>query len=196
MHMVTNLGFTQIWYQGTPINTCLPVVGTSSACQYAEGRGNFVRMSRNPDGSIASNGVVDNARTDPLIQTDFTLRHEIVVKEGQRLSLEANILNIFNQRAVEGVYEFAIPTNLINPLRAPRFAGDPGTDWGKVMNGYNYMDALNGTGAFGGIVPGSVTAANPGGTAVQPKLTLASRYGMPNLFQQARNIRLAVRFTF
>jgi hypothetical protein len=196
MHMVTNLGFTQIWYQGTPINTCLPVVGTSSACQYAEGRGNFVRMSRNPDGSIASNGVVDNARTDPLIQTDFTLRHEIVVKEGQRLSLEANILNIFNQRAVEGVYEFAIPTNLINPLRAPRFAGDPGTDWGKVMNGYNYMDALNGTGAFGGVVPGSVTASNPGGTAVQPKLTLASRYGMPNLFQQARNIRLAVRFTF
>ena len=33
MHMVTNLGFTQIGFQGTPINTCLPVVGTSSACQ-------------------------------------------------------------------------------------------------------------------------------------------------------------------
>jgi hypothetical protein len=49
------------------------------------------------------------------------------------------------------------------------------------MNGYNYMDALNATGAF---------------TGVQSKLTLANRYGMPNLWQSARNIRLAVRFTF
>ena len=49
------------------------------------------------------------------------------------------------------------------------------------MNGYNYIDALNGKGAFAG---------------VQTPLTLASRYGMPNLFQTARNLRLAVRFTF
>ena len=103
------------------------------------------------------------------------------MKEGQRLSLEANILNIFNQRAVEGVYEFAIPTNLVSPTRASRFPGDPQVDWGKVMNGYNYIDAMNATGAFSG---------------VQSKLTLASRYGMPNLFQVARNIRLALRFSF
>ena len=49
------------------------------------------------------------------------------------------------------------------------------------MNGYNYIDALNGKGAFAG---------------VQTTLTLASRYGMPNLWQTARNLRLAVRFTF
>ena len=49
------------------------------------------------------------------------------------------------------------------------------------MNGYNYIDALNGTRAYAG---------------VQSKLTLASRYGMPNLWQTARNLRLAVRFTF
>ena len=49
------------------------------------------------------------------------------------------------------------------------------------MNGYNYMDALNGTGSFAG---------------VQSKLTLASRYGQPVVFQTARSIRLAVRFTF
>ncbi len=180
--MVTNLGFTQVWDQGTPINTCLPVVGSSSACQYAEGRGNFVRLVRNADGSISSNGIVDNARTDPLIQTDFTLRHEIVVKESQRLSFEANIINIFNQRAVEAVWEYPIlTTQLINPTRPARFAGDPGTDWGKVMNGYNYVDALNGKGAFAG---------------AQSPLTFGNRYGMPTLFQQARNIRLAIRFTF
>jgi Carboxypeptidase regulatory-like domain/TonB dependent receptor/TonB-dependent Receptor Plug Domain len=179
--METNLGVIQSAFQGTPISTCLPVVGTSSACQWAEGRGNFVRLVRNPDGSISSNGVVNDARTDPLIQTDFNLRHEIVIKEGERLAFEATFINLFNQRATEAVYEFAIPTNLISPTRPSRFSGDPQVDWGKVMNGYNYIDALNGTGAFAG---------------VQSKLTLANRYGMPNLFQQARNLRLSVRFTF
>jgi hypothetical protein len=49
------------------------------------------------------------------------------------------------------------------------------------MNGYNYIDAMNGTGAFAG---------------VQTKTTLASRYGLPQSFQNARTIRVAVRFTF
>src|SRR5260370_1559444 len=99
--METNLGVTQSAFQGTPLNTCLPVVGTSSACQWAEGRGNFARLVRNADGSISSNGVVNNARTDPLIQTDFNLRHEIVVKESARLPFEATFINLSNQRAVE-----------------------------------------------------------------------------------------------
>ena len=180
-HMETQLGFTQYAFQGTPANTCLPVVGSSSACQWGDGRGNVVQLTRSSNGDISAGNVVHDARTDPLIQTDFNLRHEIVVKEGQRLAFEATFLNLFNQRATEAYYEFAIPTNLISPTRASRFSGDPQVDWGRVMNGYNYIDALNGTGAFAG---------------VQSKLTLASRYGMPNLFQQARNLRLAVRFTF
>jgi hypothetical protein len=179
--METNFGVTQTAFQGTPINSCLPVVGTSSACQWAEGRGNFVRLSRAANGDIVKGDVVKDARTDPLIQTDFNLRHEIVVKEGQRLAFEATFLNLFNQRATESVYQFMIPTNLVSPTRPARFSGDPGVDWAKVMSGYNYIDALNGTGSFAG---------------VQSKLTLASRYGMPNLFQQARNLRLAVRFSF
>jgi hypothetical protein len=180
-HMETDLGVTQFAFQGTPINSCLPVVGTSSACQWAEGRGNFVKLIRNPDGSISKGDVVNDARTDPLVQTDASLRHTIVVKEGQRLSFEATFSNLFNQRATTAYYEFMIPTNLVSPTRASRFSGDPGVDWGKVMNGYNYIDALNATGAFAG---------------VQQKLTLASRYGMPNLFQAARNIRLSLRFQF
>jgi hypothetical protein len=102
--------------------------------------------------------------------------------ENRRLSIEMNVANLFNQHAATAYYEFAIPTNLISPTRASRFSGDPGVDWGKVMNGYNYVDALNGTGAFG--------------NGVQAPLTLASRYGEPLLFQLARNVRLALRFTF
>ena len=171
----------QFAFQGTPITSCLPVVGTSSACQWAEGRGNFVKLVRNSDGSISSNGVVHDARTDPLVQTDFNLKHEIIIKEGQRLSFEAAFVNLFNQRASTAYYQFVIPSGLVSPTRASRFSGDPNVDWGKVMNGYNYVDALNATGSFSGL---------------QQKLTLASRYGLPNLFQQARNIRLALRFSF
>ena len=184
--METQFGISQAAYQGTPITTCLPVTGSSSACQWAEGRGNFVTFTRDAaTGNFVKSALVNNARTDPLIQTDLSIRHEIPVSkahESMRLSFEAQAANLFNQRAKTGFYEFAIPSNLINPTRPARFSGDPQTDWGKVMLGYNYVDALNGTGSFG--------------NGVQAPLTLASRYGLPTLFQTARNIRLALRFTF
>ncbi|MBZ5723847.1 MAG: TonB-dependent receptor [Acidobacteriia bacterium] len=188
--METLIGVSQMAFEGTPINSCLPVVGTSSACQWALGRGNFPTFTRAANGDFVPGPIVNNARTAPLVQTDLSIHHEIMVKEGQRLIFEANVTNLFNQRASEADYEFAIPgAELISPNRPSRFSGDPGTDWGKVMLGYNYVDALNGTGAFAGTVPGSKTL-------VQAPSTVASRYGMPNLFQTARNIRLAVRFTF
>jgi hypothetical protein len=181
--METVFGLTQIGYQGTSINSCLPVVGTSSACQWAEGRGNFVKFTRAANGDFVKGDVVKDARSDVLAQTDLSVRHEVPMKgrETMRLGFEVNITNLFNQRAGVSYYEFAIPTNLINPSRPSRFPGDLGVDWAKVMKGYNYVDALNATGAFAG---------------VQAKTTLASRYGMPQVFQQARNLRLAIRFTF
>ena len=140
------LGVTQSAFQGTPINTCLPAIGTSSACQWAEGRGNFPNLTRAANGDIVKGDTVMNARTDPFVQTDISLHHEIQVHEGVRMEFEGNLINVFNQRSVLGVYEFGIPTSLINPSRASRFPGDLGVDLGKVMNGYNYVDAMNGAG--------------------------------------------------
>lgn len=179
--METHLGLTQFAFQGTPINSCLAVVGSGSACQWAEGRGNFVQLSRNADGSITRGDVVKDARTDALFQTDLNFVHIVPFQEKYRLQFEANVGNLFNHRSVTAVREQMLATNLVSPTRASRFPGDPGVDWGKVMNGYNYTDAMNGTGSF-------ATAQSP--------LTLSRQYGMPNLFQQARNIRLALRFTF
>jgi hypothetical protein len=182
--METLLGVTQAAYQGTPISTCLPVVGTSSACQWAEGRGNFVKFTRAANGDFQKGDVVNDARTDNFLQTDLSVRHELRVskdRENLRMTFEVLASNLFNQRAGVSYYEFATPTNMINPSRPKRFPGDLGVDWAKVMKGYNYVDALNGTGAFAG---------------VQAPLTLASRQGLPQVFQTARNLRLAVRFTF
>jgi outer membrane receptor protein involved in Fe transport len=184
--METLFGLTQVAYQGTPISTCLPVVGTASSCQWAEGRGNFVKFARAPNGDFVKTGVVQDARTDPYIQTDISVRHEIAVNkahENQRLAFEINIANLFNQHAAVGFQEYPVAgsNNVINPTRPSRLSGDPQTDWGKLMNGYNYVDAVNGAGAFAG---------------VQTPLTFYSRYGMPTLFQTARNMRLAIRYIF
>jgi hypothetical protein len=161
-------------------------VGTSSSCQWAEGRGNFVKFARAPNGDFVKTGVVQDARTDPYLQTDISVRHEIAVNkahENQRLPFEINIANLFNQHAAVGFQEYPVAgsNNVINPTRPSRLSGDPQTDWGKLMNGYNYVDALNGAGAFAG---------------VQTPLTFYSRYGMPTLFQTARNMRLAIRYIF
>jgi hypothetical protein len=184
LHQDTWFGFSQAIFQGTPISSCLPVMGTSSACQWAEGRGNFVQLHREANGAIVKDGVTTGARTPAFYQTDFSLRHEIKVSnsnENYKLVFEGYVYNLFNNRSKVGYYQYVIPTNLISPSRSERFSGDPGVDWGKIMNGYDYIAALNATGAFAG---------------VQSPLTLASRYGLPSAFQTARNIRLALRFVF
>lgn len=180
--METNFGFTQSAFQGTPIDSCLSVQSTGSACEWAEGRGNFVKITRADNGDFVKGSVVNNARTDPYIETDFNFRHEIPFQEKYRLSFEGNIINLFNQRAVTVVSENILTggNGLISATRPSRFPGDPGYDWAKVMNGFNYIDAANGVGSFAG----------------STKLTLANRYGMPQAWQNARSIRVAVRFTF
>ena len=59
-------GVNQLLYQGTPIGTCLPVVGTSSACQWAEGRGNFVNFTRAANGDFVKGSVESGKRSDRL----------------------------------------------------------------------------------------------------------------------------------
>ena len=184
--MESLLGLTQSAFEGTPTGTCLPVVGTGSACQWAEGRGEFVTFSRAANGDFVVSGIDRNARTPPYYQTDFSLRHEMPVSkdhENMRLAFEGNVINLFNQRSPVAYTEGPVGASaqLINPTRPARFSGDPGTDWAKVMTAYSYVDALNGKGAFAG---------------VQSPLTLASRYGLPSVFQGARNIRLSLRFIF
>jgi hypothetical protein len=183
--MESNLGLTQSIFQGTPKSTCLPVVGTSSACQWAEGRGNWVNFTRAANGDFVVASVDHGARTPAYLQTDLVLAHEIKVSkthENQRLVFEGNVYNLFNQHSAVGFNEIAVAGDgLISPSRASRFQGDPQVDWNKVMTAYNYVDAVNAKNTFAG---------------VQDPLTLASRYGKPQVFQIARQVRLAVRFVF
>ncbi|MBI5280755.1 MAG: hypothetical protein HY858_03665 [Candidatus Solibacter usitatus] len=93
---------------------------------------NFTRAT---NGDIVKGDVKSGARSDAYIQTDLTVHHQIPLTESRRLDFEANVSNLFNQRAATVYYEFAIPTNLINASRASRFPGDLGVDFGKVDEG-------------------------------------------------------------
>ena len=179
--MATILGITQSAFQGSPISSCLPVVGSASACSWAEGRGNFVQLTRAANGDVVKGDVIQNARTANFFQTDVNLRHEIPIAEGKKIGFEANITNLFNRRAEVAINQVMLGTGVISPSRTKRFADDPGIDWAKLFGGYNYIDAINRKGAFA-----------DGGLG----FTLASRYGLPQVFQGSRTVRLAVRFTF
>ena len=197
--METSFGVIQAAFQGTPMNTCLPVIGTSSACQWAEGRGNFANFTRTPGlyqpdpskanfcttcGNFVASGVTQNARTDPYFQTDFFVTHQFKLTERYSLKLGANVYNILNQHAAVAVTENvnAASSNLISPVRPSRFSGDPQVNWALVMSPYNYVDAVNHTGAFT--------------SSLGTPMTLAGRYGMPSVYQTARQLRLEVHFIF
>ena len=227
--METNFGVVQSIFQGTPINTCLPVVGTASACQWAEGRGNEVLFTRTPGdyqplpqtstqplpqcltcGDFVVSKVIHGARSPAYLQTDLVVTHQFNLSklhENYRLELSANVYNLLNQHSAVAYNENANGANeLISPVRggADRFSGDPHVDWNMAMTSYNYANALNGEGAFGATV--QVPCATPGSngcgsngfapTVVQSPMTMANRYGLPNVFQTARQLRLAIRFIF
>jgi len=175
----TTFGVIQSILQGTPIGTCLGVVGTQSACQWAEGRGNLVQFHRDPaTGNLVKDGVIHGARTDPYMQTDFNVKQSFHVSkehENRILSLEADAFNLLNQRSAVAFNENPFTGNLIsNPVPAnPAIPADPGIGWKKLMTGYDYTAQAN-----------------------AEKVTLSNRYGLPTVYQSARTFRLAARFTF
>jgi hypothetical protein len=176
----TTLGFFQSILQGTPIGTCLGVVGSQSACQWAEGRGNLVKFHTDPLGNFVKDGVITGARTPAYLQTDFNLKQDFHVSkehENRVLSLEADAFNLLNQHAAVAFNENPLNGggNVISNKVAtiPTIPADPGIGWKTLMTGYDYVAEINKEG-----------------------LPMNPRYALPQVFQAARSFRLAARFTF
>ena len=120
-HMETDLGVTQFAFQGTPIISCLPVVGTSFGLPVGR-RPRQLRAAQPRRQWRHRRRATSSTTRAPThyIQTDLNFRHEIPFQEKYRLSFEATFANLFNQRATLAVYEFMIPANTGDP--APRLA--------------------------------------------------------------------------
>jgi Carboxypeptidase regulatory-like domain len=176
----TTFGLFQSILQGTPMGTCLGVVGTQSACQWAEGRGNLVKFHTDALGNFVKDGVIEGARTPAYLQTDFNVKQEFHVSkdhENRVLSLEADAFNLLNQHSAVAFNENPLNGNanvISNGVaKNPAIPADPGIGWQQLLTGYDYVAEINKEG-----------------------LPMNPRYALPQVFQGARTFRLAARFTF
>jgi hypothetical protein len=107
-------------------------------------------------------------RTPYFSQTDLLVTHELRLGGAKRLRLEANVLNVFNQKTSRHIFD-----NLNRPRRASSAINLANTD---LAQGYDY-DAL-------------IQASPDGQNAYDP------RYGMDDLFNPGTQARFSVRFLF
>ena len=91
--------------------------------------------------------------------------------ENRKIIADINVSNAFNQHAVTSYYE----TPVGNGNSALALAGNNATtyDYNALMTGFDYIGLSN-----------------------NAKLWYATRYGLPNQFQLARQVRLKVAYTF
>lgn len=171
----TTLGFDQSIFSGTPLSTCVPTILTASSCVFVEGRGNWVNFTRAANGDFVSS-IENNKRTQAYIQTDAHITHEFKVSktnEAMRVGFEANVNNLFNQRATITTYPNPFVSGAVVPVTPPDLTG---YNFLAMLTGWNYMALINGP--------------------VGIHRTLDARYGLPNLTQANRQIRFKVKFVF
>lgn len=174
LHMDSTLGLIQTIAQGTPKSTCVPVVDSTSSCQFWGQRGDWANISRDATGNLVLDGVQSGARMPVYKQTDLNLSHSFGVSktnEALRLSFEVNVINILNQHAVLAYNPnpFAQSNEFIKLSDSSQL----GYNVQKFLTGYDPIAEANAQG-----------------------LIKSSRYGLPILYQGARAVRLGTRFTF
>jgi len=191
----TDLGLVQQFSSGSPQSTCLPTVDSQSSCMFVEGQGNWVNFHRDAaTGDVVRDSITQDKRTPWLIQSDLSLTHEIHVSksnENLKLSFRADAFNIFNQHAPLALYNSPLATGVTSPTSA---AGSPiGWDYLSMMTNFDYMSIMN----------NKATTVNSKGATVYggPNVngapnTFSSRYGNPIIYQNARNMRLQLKFIF
>jgi hypothetical protein len=177
--METNFGLIQTIAEGSPRSTCVPVIDSTSSCQYWGQRGEWAQLSRdNATGNIVLNGVNTGARMPVYSQTDLNVAHSFGVSktnEAMKLTFEMNVENLFNQHAdlADNPNPFAQANEWL-AFSAPVTPANPvGTNFQQALTGYDPVALAN-----------------------SAKLTLDSQYGRPILYQNARTLRLSARFNF
>jgi hypothetical protein len=164
---------------------------------FVVGQGNWINFHQDAaTGNIVQDSISKGKRSQALVQSDLSISHEIKVSktnEGLRLSFSANIFNLFNQHAVMALYNSPLAgSQYTTPTSA---AGAPiGWDYLSLMNNFDYMGLMNNRTTKTNAVTGVVSYAGPNNNGAPN--TLASRYGLPIIYQGTRNIRVQVKFSF
>jgi hypothetical protein len=181
-HGESTIGLSQSIFQGTPVSTCWPTLTSTSSCQYVEDQGNFVNLHRGVNGDVVVDSITHGKRTPAYTQTNLNLTHYVKISkdhENRRFGGEVNFYNLLNQHAATSIYNTPIttatfPTDKTNPT---------GYDYKSLTSGWDYVAVSNSAGG------------GPSNAVPQLK-TVANRYGLPALFQSARQIQLKIAYTF
>jgi hypothetical protein len=186
-NFVTDLGFFQFAYSGTPQTTIEDVgasfvpYGLGAFPTYIVGRGKWINVSQDTASGVITVGNPQTYRTPWYTQTDFNLQENYKIAESKVVSYAITIPNLLNQRATTAYYPF------LDSQYNSQFMSPGGYNYGQgppayyaFETGYNYKALLN----------------TMGGTTVNGTATINSQYGKPYLEQLCRTIRMQVRFTF
>src|SRR6267143_1494305 len=140
--MQTSLGVIQTIAQGSPKSTCIPVVDSTSSCQYFDQRGTWATFTQDPNtGTFSVDKVEHDARMPLYTQTDFSFGHAFRVSksnEAMKLAFEFNALNLLNQHAIMSYTPNPFGrNNEWLSFKVPKTVNPLGTDVQKFLTGYN-----------------------------------------------------------
>ncbi len=176
--MTSTVGLFQVAYQGSPMSSFTDLgFGGSGPVEatYIYGRGKWINATADPTTGFATLGSPYNRRTPWFTQTDFNASHAIKVNknnEHQVLTFTGTFTNLLNQHAVVSYWE-GFDSNYTASFLFPFQIFQGASFYQQVENGYD-----------------------PQAAATSAGLVKNSRYGLPNLWQLSRNIRVGVSFSF
>src|SRR5262249_25111974 len=100
--MTSTLGIVQTIAEGSPRSTCIPVIDSTSSCQYLDQRGEWGNLACDSTGNFVLSGVNTGSRMPVFTQSDLNIDHSFNVSktnESMKLTFEFNVINLLNQRA-------------------------------------------------------------------------------------------------
>ncbi|HVI08197.1 MAG TPA: TonB-dependent receptor, partial [Candidatus Binatia bacterium] len=174
----TTIGLFQVAYQGSPVSSWADVgygVGSPIEGTYIWGHGNYVNATSDPTTGAITLGSPYARRTPWFIQSDLNVEHSFKLNksnERQQLTISGTLLNLFNQHSVVSYWEGLNSDWLANAFFQ-----------GQIFTGANFYKEVE-------------TGYNPQAIATQYGVIQNSQYGLPNVWQPTRNIRIAAKFTF
>jgi hypothetical protein len=186
--LATDFGVFQSIYSGTPLTSEIDV-GYSYAGQPAfptdiVNRGMWIDVTQNPTSGVITTSTPYVKRTPEYTDTDFNVKQTLKLGGAKAISFDATFANVLNQHKVVSYWQ-----NIDSDYAGDNFLAPGGQNitngldfYSVVMSKYDYTAAMN-TGALNG-------------TGYGGPIVVDSMYGKPYLYQQPRNIRFALHFTF
>jgi len=177
-----------------------------------EGHGGWANLSQDPaaDVTAASKGsnpiklvsIEHGKRTEMFTQTDFSIHHQFHVNksnEAMTLGFEVSAYNLLNQHAVTALRDTPFAGSQISTPRVG--GGNKGsTDWHALTDkGWDYIATGESDSDRTQTLRKIASPNRRRPIALRRRAgykALSSIYGQPALWQGARTLRLAVKFTF